>query len=144
MSAYIVDNKTIHAIVKGFRVYGADFNDEDYNNAVSIITSVKAMSNAIGQSLLNQNYKSVNCRYRENTEAPKYNYEDVKINEGILMGCIDCYEYQACETDDYFNSGIHFSLLRLKDEIIKRMIKEKGQEIPWGYAEYIKRNKIAH
>lgn len=144
MSAYIVDNKTIHAIVKGFRVYGVDFNDEDYNNAVSIITGVKAMSNAIGQSLLNQNYKSVNCRYRENTEAPKYNYEDVKINEGILMDCIDCYEYQACETDDYFNSGIHFSLLRLKNEIIKRMIKEKGQEIPWGYAEYIKRNKIAH
>lgn len=133
MSAYIVDNKTIHAIVKGFRVYGAAFAAEDYKNAVSVITSVKAMSNAIGQSLLNQNYKSVNCRYRENTETPKYNYEDVKINEGILIGYIDCYEYQACETDDYFNSDIHYSLLRLKNEIIERMIKEKGQEIPWGY-----------
>ena len=133
MSAYIVDNKTIHAIVKGFRVYGAAFAAEDYKNAVSVITSVKAMSNAIGQSLLNQNYKSVNCRYRENTETPKYNYEDVKINEGILIGCIDCYEYQACETDDYFNSDIHYSLLRLKGKIIERMIKEKGQEIPWGY-----------
>jgi hypothetical protein len=133
MSAYIVDNKTIHAIVKGFRVYGAAFDAEDYNNTVSVIISVKEMSNAIGQSLLNQNYKSVNCRYRENTETPKYNYEDVKINEGILIGCIDCYEYQACETDDYFNSDIHFSLLRLKNKIIERMIKEKGQEIPWGY-----------
>lgn len=133
MSAYIVDNKTIHAIVKGFRFYGAAFAAEDYENAVSVITSVKAMSNAIGQSLLNQNYKSVNCRYGENTETPKYNYEDVKINEGILIGCIDCYEYQACETDDYFNSDIHYSLLRLKDKIIERMIKEKGQEIPWGY-----------
>lgn len=133
MSAYIVDNKTIHAIVKGFRVYGAAFAAEDYENAVSVITSVKAMSNAIGQSLLNQNYKSVNCRYRENTETPKYNYEDVKINEGILIGCIDCYEYQACDTDDYFNSDIHYSLLRLKDKIIFSMIKEKGQEIPWGY-----------
>lgn len=133
MSAFIVGNKTIHAIVKGFRVYGAAFAAEDYKNAVSVITSVKAMSNAIGQSLLNQNYKSVNCRYRENTETPKYNYEDVKINEGILIGCIDCYEYQACETDDYFNSDIHYSLLRLKDTIIERMIREKGQEIPWGY-----------
>lgn len=133
MSAYIVDNKTIHAIVKGFRVYVVAFEAEDYNNVVSVITSVKAMSNVIGQSLLNQNYKSVNCRYRENTETPKYNYEDVKINEGILIGCIDCYEYQACETDDYFNSDIHYSLLRLKNKIIERMIKEKGQEIPWGY-----------
>lgn len=133
MSVYIVDNKTIHAIVKGFRVYVAAFDTEDYNNAVSDITSDKAMSNVIGQSLLNQNYKSVNCRYRENTETPKYNYEDVKINEGILIGCIDCYEYQACETDDYFNSDIHYSLLRLKNKIIERMIKEKGQEIPWGY-----------
>lgn len=133
MSAYIVNNNTIHAIVKGFRIYNATFAADDYKNAVSVITSVKAMSNAIGQSLLNQNYKSVNYRYRENTSTPIYRYEDVKINEGILIGCIDCYEYQACETDDYFNSDIHYSLLRLKDKIIERMIKEKGQEIPWGY-----------
>lgn len=133
MSAYIVNDKTIHAIVKGFRVYGATFAADDYRNAVSVVTSVQAISNAIGQSLLNQNYKSVNCRYRENADTPKYNYADVKINEGILIGCIDCYEYQACETDDYFNSDIHYSLLRLKDRIIERMIKEKGQEMPWGY-----------
>ena len=133
MSAYIVNDKTIHAIVKGFRVYDATFAADDYKNAVSVITSIKELSNAIGQSLLNQNYKSVNYRYRENTDTPKYSYEDVKINEGILIGCIDCYEYQACETDDYFNTDIHYSLLRLKDKIIERMIKEKGQEIPWGY-----------
>lgn len=133
MSAYIVNNKTISAIVKGFRVYNAAFAAEDYKEAASITTGVDITSNAMGQALVNQNYKSVNFRYSRNTETPKYNYEDVKINEGILLGCIDCYEYQACETDDYFNSEIHYSLLRLKNKILKRMIKEKGQEIPWGY-----------
>ncbi len=88
MSAYIVSNKTISAIVKGFRVYNAAFAAEDYKQAASIIIGVDITSNAMGEALLNQNYKSVNCRYRENNETPKYNYEDVKINEGIVIGAL--------------------------------------------------------
>lgn len=133
MSAYIVNNETIHAIVKGFEIYNADFTAEGYSRPLQIIIDLQALRDGIGQTLLNQNYKSVNYRYSEETETPKYIYKDVEINEGILVGCIDCYIYQACETDDFFESELYKSLLRLKDAMLERMIKEKGQEITWGY-----------
>lgn len=41
MSAYIVSNKTISAIVKGFRVYNAAFAAEDYKQGALIATSIR-------------------------------------------------------------------------------------------------------
>lgn len=133
MSAYIVSNETIHAIVKGFEVYGAEYEAEGYTRPIQIIIDLKEIREGIGQSLLDQNYKSVNYRYRENTETPKYNYEDVEINDGIVLGCINCYIYQACETDDFFDSKLYKSLLRLKEAMLERMIQAKGYDVPWGY-----------
>lgn len=127
MSAYIVNDETISVIVKGFVEYGVDYTANDYHS------DRKGKFHNIGQSLLNQNYKSVNYRYRESTNPHSFQYTNIDINEGMLIGCIDCYEYQACETPDFFNSTIHTCLLSLKQAIIEKLIKEKGQEIPWGY-----------
>ena len=135
MSAYIVNDKTIHAIVKGFEQYNADFAAEGYTRPIQVIIDLQALRNGIGQILLDQNYKSVNYRYSDELKTPKYNFEDVEINEGILLGCINCYEYQACETDDFFESALYRSLMRLKEAMLERMIADKGQEIPWGYRE---------
>ena len=137
MSAYIVDNKTISAIVKGFEVYGATYEAEDFISPMQAFIKEKGVKEGIGQLLLNQNYKSVNYRYNEDEKAPDFKYEDVEINEGILFGCIKCYEYQACETKDYFKSYIHVSLNRLKNAMLKKMIEEKGQKMPWGYGCYL-------
>lgn len=133
MSAYIVNDKTIHAIVKGFEMYKAEYRAKGYKEPIQIIIDLQEIRNGIGQSLLNQNYKSVNFRYNENDETPIYNYEDVEINEGILLGCIDCYIYQACETDDFFESELYKSLVNLKNAMLEKMINAKGYEIPWGY-----------
>lgn len=133
MSAYIVNNETIHAIVKGFERYGVMYKAEDYKAPTGLLIDMQELFDGIGQTLLNQNYWSVNCRYGEKKEAPKYKYEDVEINEGILYGCITCYEYQACETNDYYQSDLHYSLERLKQAMIESMINAKGQKIPWGY-----------
>ena len=133
MSAYIVNDKTIHAIVKGFEMYKAEYRAKGYKEPIQIIIDLQEIRNGIGQSLLNQNYKSVNFRYNENDETPIYNYEDVEINEGILLGCIDYYIYQACETDDFFESELYKSLVNLKNAMLEKMINAKGYEIPWGY-----------
>lgn len=133
MSAYIVNNETIHAIVKGFRIYGVEYKAEGYERPIQVIIESQKLNDGIGQSLMEQNYKSVNYRYNKNTKAPKYHFEDVEVNEGILLGCINCYNYQACETNDYFESDLYYSLNRLKNAMLKRLISEKGQEIPWGY-----------
>ena len=133
MSAYIVNRETIHAIVKGFELYNAEFKAENYQKPIQIIINMKELRDGIGQALLNQNYKSVNYRYSDDMPTPTYTYKDVKINEGILYGCIECYIYQACETRDFFESDLYRSLLRLKDRMLESMIQEKGHEMPWGY-----------
>ena len=59
-------------------------------------------------------------------------FEDVEINEGVAVGCINCYIYQACETPDFETSELYYSMKRLKDRILERLINKAGQEIPWG------------
>lgn len=133
MSAYIVNKETIDVIVQGFERYGLRFCAEGYEEPRSIIINKRDINNAIGQALLNQNFKSVNARYKEDSEPYDYNYTEVEMDEGMLLGCIECYEYQACETEDYFESLLHDSLLNLKIYMLKRFIRQAGQEIPWGY-----------
>lgn len=126
MSAYIVNDETISVIAKGFVEYGVGYTAEDYHS------ERKDKFHNIGQSLLNQNYKSVNYRYKESTKPRSFQYTNIDINEGMLFGCINCYEYQACETPNFYKSDIYGSLVCLKRAILEKLIKEKGQEIPWG------------
>ena len=136
MSCYVVDYETISVIVKGFEMYNVEYEADNYVRPIQIIIVLNELRNAIGQSLLDQNYKSVNYRYNEDTQTPKFEYKDLNVNPGMILGCIECYEYQACETDDYFNSAIHWSLVELKEAMLKRYIKNDGCEIPWGYDDY--------
>lgn len=133
MSAYIVDNKTISAIAKAFDRYHVDYAAEDYERPIQIIINVRELRQGIGQSLLNQNYRSVNYRYNEDTEVPVFEYEDVHIDEGIVYGCIQCYEYQACETSDYYESQLHYSLVRMKSKLTERLLKRCVLAAPYGY-----------
>ena len=133
MSAYIVNNETISVIAKGFVDYNLEFEALNYRPNVQVIFDFKGKCEDIGQVLLNQNYKSVNYRYREQNEPPKFEYKDIKSDEGTLFGCIECYIYQACETDYFFESELYKSLLKLKLKMLEKMIQEKGQKIPWGY-----------
>lgn len=137
MSAYIVNNETISAIVKGFEIYGAIYDAEGYKKPNQIIINITDLRNSIGQHLLNQNYASVNWRYRENEEPRKFEYVDIpNINPGMILGCIHCYNYQTCEADiegkDYFESNLYQSLCDLKELMLERYITNDGYEMPWG------------
>lgn len=68
MSAYIVNNETICALVKGFEMFNAEYRADDYERPIQVIINLNEIRNGIGQSLLNQNYKSVNYRYGKNTD----------------------------------------------------------------------------
>lgn len=138
MSAYIVNEETISILAKAFLDYGVEYKAPDYNNKGGFIVFVDTHTQAIGQSLLNQNYKSVNYRYNEETPTPRFTYQrsiDDKLADlGLIYGCIRCYEYQACETNDYFESDIHKSLMRLKEKLLERAISRLGYDThKWGY-----------
>lgn len=137
MSAFIVSDLTISAIVKGLEMYNVSFAAEGYSApAKSYIISLATVRKAIGQYLLNQNYNSVNYRYKEKEPSREFVYHDIKnINPGMIVGAINCYNYQTCEApienQEYFETQLYFSLQRLKDAILDRYITRDGYEITW-------------
>ena len=135
MSAYIVSMETISAIVEAFQIYNTKYHAPDYKPQTGWMISLNKERQDIGQSLLNQNYASVNYRYGEDTEPEKFVFVDVKVNPAIIYGCIRNYNYQACETDDYFDSEVYKSLEDLKENMLERIIKNQYGEIPYGYPE---------
>lgn len=137
MSAFVVNDLTISAIVKGFELYNVTFTAEGYVPPErGYIISLEDVRQAIGQYLLNYNYDSVNYRYKEKNKPRKFQYHEIKnINPGMIVGAINCYNYQTCEApingQDYFQSLLYNRILRLKDAILERYIHESGYEISW-------------
>jgi hypothetical protein len=134
MSCYVCSNETISVIANAFSKYRVIYY-EDFRNKPSIYAlypnSVEVAK--IGQSLLNQNYRSVNERYNEDTPTPAFELKKIEnVNEGMIVGCINNYMYQACETEDWIGSAIYISLNNLKNAVLEQMIRDKGQEIVWG------------
>ena len=136
MSAYIVNDETVSVIVKAFEIYKVNYIGEGYED---LIDDLDKRRESLGQSLVDQNYRSVNYRYIDQMTPHKFAFTDInlmvngKLDTGLIVGCIDCYNYQACETDDYWQSHIYHSLRWLKDTILNQYIKQDGFEKSWGY-----------
>lgn len=130
MSCYICDNETISVLARAFKEYGVRFR----NNEGFYLDSVAD----IGQALLKQNYASYDYRYAEQNEVPKFkpNYK-IEYDEGDVVGCIGCYFYQSCETDDWDGSNIHRSLEKLQYAVLEYLVKRCGMKMPWGYGNYL-------
>lgn len=89
MSCYVVDKKVIDLMVSWIFDHN-DYKAENYHydGYRGILLDVKEMRNAIGQSLLDANYDSVNCRYDENRKAPTYEYSEDELRESCKSGTL--------------------------------------------------------
>ena len=127
MSAYIVEDKVIRyliasairfdAYVKVPKVEGR--GDRSYDN-VSKFDAEEL--DALGQILLDENYRSVNARYREAEQPKKFVFGRSKtdrsagftvINAPQVFETVANYEYQASETDDFEASDAYNFTSRL-------------------------------
>lgn len=135
MSAFICDNKTITAIARAFVEYGVEFRGGEPKSAMDmILVDTNKETKRIGQALLAENYRSVNYRYSEETEVPEFEPERLeKLDQGIVTGCIACYEYQACETDDWEETLIYKDLQKLKQKILYSLLRGYNMQVPYGY-----------
>ena len=138
MSAYIVSNKTIDAIIYGARTW----------NRTTPLNGINVWSNPdeVGQMLLDQNYASVNYHYGEDEKAPRYHFpisdmaqfgilmldEDVTFTLGEVYGCVRCYRYQACETPDWNENPVKWWLDSLEGELTSAAFQRLHEDIPWG------------
>ena len=135
MSAFICDNKTITCIAKAFIAYGVTFRGgRPKTNMELILFDANGELKRIGQALLDENYRSINFRYREDTEVPEFEPEEIDMfDEGTVMGCIACYTYQACETNDWEDTLVYKDLIELKNKILMRLLKAFNMKMPYGY-----------
>ena len=87
--------------------------------------------NLTGKMLLAQNYRSVNERYKNEEQTPEYNFEySLEWSPVEIMKSCQCYEYQACETDDHEETlAIKFSRALCHAQIAKLPGYSKA---PWG------------
>lgn len=129
MSAYIVSDATIDALVTWAvgggpnRVTGDD-------------------PNKVGQMLVDQNHRSVNYRYREDGQPPRYSYRPYikPLTPVAIIKICNCYDYQACETDDYEKTPAG----RMVDAIRSKAIRQLPgyEEAPWGLPEEPRSNAV--
>lgn len=140
MSAYVVNDKTINVIASGFVDFGIEYRNQENKilNCGSVygaMIDLHKVGQIISTDLLKANYDSVNYRYNENTEPCKIKFEKVAYNLGELLGCIKCFNYQACEVENWEDSLIYKDLQCLKNAILEKAIKQLGFNIPWGVEE---------
>lgn len=139
MSSYVVNDKTINVITSGFVDFGIEYrNQADKIKDASfggVFFDIDEIGQIIATDLLKANYDSVNYRYHENTEPHEIKFEKVAYNLGELLGCIKCFNYQACEVPQWEDSLIYKDLQCLKNAILENAIKRLGFEIPWGVAD---------
>lgn len=135
MSCYVVDKKVIDLMVSWIMNHNIEYKAENYHydGYMGILFDVNEMSNAIGQSLLDANYDSVNYRYDDDKKAPTYEYSpdaclDSVANETYeadVYSAIQEYNYQACETDTYFESELYHSLQDAKESMLVGLLRQK-------------------
>lgn len=144
MSCYVVDKKVIDLMVSWIMNHNIEYKAENYHyeGFMGIMFDVNEMCNAIGQSLLDANYDSVNYRYDEDKKAPTYEYSpdaclDSVANETYeadVYSAIQEYNYQACEGENYFESELYHSLQDAKESMLVGLLRQKCPTADgWGF-----------
>lgn len=145
MSCYVVNKKVIDLMVSWIITHN-NYKAENYHyeGFMGILFDMNEMANAIGQSLLDANYDSVNYRYDENKKAPTYEYSEDAMKESHKNGtyqadvysAIQEYNYQACETENYFESDLYHTLQDVKESMLVWLLKQQCPKADgWGFAD---------
>lgn len=127
MSAFLVDPEHIHVLVHAglsrkyvgipFTWYYRDANNQEHYERLN-----DATADRVGQMLLDANAASVNHRYDEDElyvysyRAPQYTWSPVEV-----LKAIHCYQYQACEPDDWKSSEANAFCDYLTHHVINKM-----------------------
>lgn len=121
MSAHVLDDENLNAILRGckhyFRILNLNINAETF-----CLGFDKDLSR-IGQILKEENYRSVNTRYDEETKPDAFKYKDSSPLYSVvqLLKLCDCYEYQSCESSDYVNTNACTIINRIRKNLIAHL-----------------------
>ena len=101
MSAYIVSKEIINEIV---------------TTAINLGVITEDLADNLGQMLWEENYSSVNFRYRENEVCEVYKYDNLSTSDEVknFTCAMELYSYQSCEHKGWMMSASRFLIESLK------------------------------
>lgn len=121
MSAFIVSDFHINVLVSwAAGRHGSDAVSYYWNGDRHY---VRSNPKGVAAELYAENVRSVNARYNEDSMETGFKYEALPMGYlnisavQILKAC-NCYEYQACETDNWVKSEAHAIIEGIRDAAI--------------------------
>lgn len=121
MSAFILLEKHINTLITS-ALFASRYG---YNFGVVHNNQYKTYhfndTDILGQILVNQNYKSVNYRYDENEIPYKYHFKYTEAEAIQILKACDCYDYQSCETEDYYSTEACAIIERIRRDTISTL-----------------------
>jgi len=120
MSAFIVNKKHIDALVTWA---GAQHYQIHYYPNGGDWLPIAGREDEVGQVLVNENYRSVNYRYDESDKPDRYlwsQYSQPLSAVQVIKAC-NCFDYQACETDDYPDSEATAIIKAIREQAIRQL-----------------------
>tara|TARA_R100001082_G_C4295558_1_gene130089 strand:- start:18 stop:527 length:510 start_codon:yes stop_codon:yes gene_type:complete len=154
MSAFLVNEKHIAELVKGYFDYdqyysGTWFNHSKHEEIDIAKRKFESDSLAIAFLLAWANVKSLEARYGKDSAMTDINATDyiasvvqatrystrANLSLAELIKMCDCLSYQSCEVKDYNNSDQYHVLKRIKDCFVSRLVDESLDEddVKWEY-----------
>ena len=127
MSAYIMDHQQINKII-GYFVDVARSHDQVWasiNGEYKYVTRSNAAE--VGQLLYAQNVRSVDTRYNEENDS-RYLYQFIgrdKTTPQEVVELLSSYDYQACETDDYYTTEAFYLIARMRKTLLDEIYAEE-------------------
>lgn len=123
MSAWIVSKAHIDVLVTGLV-------------RSEVVASEGLTPDQLGQALWEENHRSVNYRYGEDTPTPEYRHEAHDVSPVVLLKQIGCYDYQSCEHPGWIDSDAKRWSGKLYLLLAGRVDTHTAEydEAPWGIA----------
>lgn len=118
MSAFIVNDNTINAVLGFAEKYDLDdFGCKDLS--------------ALGQLLVDENYRSTNYRYSEDATPHSFVYSRYTVPATAALQHLACIEYQLCEPKDWEITPAFRLCARLRKNMVSQLLLELGAERAW-------------
>jgi hypothetical protein len=85
----------------------------------------------VGAMLVAENRRSVNFRYSEDELEEPYEFTQIvgTFDPVKVLGALSCYEYQACECDDWTETEAYAFCVALRSKLIHAL--PGYQDAPW-------------
>lgn len=118
MSAFIVNDNTINAVLGFADQYDLNqFECKDFS--------------ALGQLLVDENYRSTNYLYSEDATPHSFVYSRYTVPATAALQHLSCIEYQLCEPEDWETTLAFRLCARLRKNMVSQLLLELGAERAW-------------